>query len=103
MFLHIGEGKIISKKDIVGIFDLENTSVSKKTREFLKINDRKGNIDYISYEIPKSFIITKEACCFTRKSKLKNDKKEKNIFVSQISSQTLYKRAERIDSIGTEN
>ncbi len=107
MFLHIGEGKILSKKDIVGIFDLENTSISKKTREFLKINDKKGNIEYISYDIPKTFIITKnkkEACRFNRvASDIDKNKKEKNIFVSQISSQTLYKRAERIDSIGTES
>ena len=90
MFLHIGEGKLISKKDIIGIFDLETTSVSKKTKEFLRINDKKGNIEYISNEIPKTFII-------------KNNKEEKKVYVSQISSQTLYKRAERIDSIGTEN
>ncbi len=90
MFLHIGEGKLIKKRDIVGVFDLETTTVSKKTRDFLRINDKKGNIEYISDEIPKTYIIC-------------NSKKEKKVYVSQISSQTLYKRAERIDSIGTEN
>ena len=90
MFLHIGEGKLVSKKDIVGIFDLETTSISKKTRDFLRVNDKKGNIEYISSEIPKTYVIT-------------NSKKEKKVYVSQISSQTLHKRAERIDSIGTEN
>ena len=90
MFLHIGEGKLIKKRDIVGVFDLETTTVSKKTRDFLRINDKKGNIEYISDEIPKTYIIY-------------NSKKEKKVYVSQISSQTLYKRAERIDSIGTEN
>ena len=40
MFLHIGEGKILNKKDIVGIFDLETTSISKKTREFLRKNSK---------------------------------------------------------------
>ena len=90
MFLHIGEGKIINKKSIIGIFDLETTSVSKKTRDFLRVNDKKGNIEYISDEIPKSYII----CSY---------KEKKKVYVSQISSQTLYKRAERIDSIGTEN
>ena len=90
MFLHIGEGKVISKKDIIGIFDLETTSISKKTREFLRINEKKGNLEYISAEIPKTYIITD--------SKLK-----KKVLVTQISSQTLQKRAERNDSFGTEN
>ena len=90
MFIHIGEGKVLSKKEIIGIFDLETTSVSKKTREFLRINEKKGNVEYVSAEIPKTYIITE--------SKLR-----KKVFVTQISSQTLQKRAERNDSIGTEN
>ena len=90
MFLHIGEGKVISKKEIIGIFDLETTSISKKTREFLRINEKKGNLEYISAEIPKTYIITD--------SKLK-----KKVLVTQISSQTLQRRAERNDSFGTEN
>ena len=90
MFIHIGEGKVLSKKEIIGIFDLETTSVSKKTREFLRINEKKGNVEYVSAEIPKTYIITE--------SKLR-----KKVFVTQISSQTLQHRAERNDSIGTEN
>jgi hypothetical protein len=90
MFIHIGEGKVLSRKEIIGIFDLETTSVSKKTREFLRINEKKGNVEYVSAEIPKTYIITE--------SKLR-----KKVFVTQISSQTLQKRAERNDSIGTEN
>ena len=90
MFLHIGEGKIVKKGEIVGIFDLETTSISKKTREFFRINDKKGNITYISDEIPKTYIIC-------------NSDKDKKVYMTQISSNTLHKRAERIDSIGTEN
>ena len=40
MFLHIGEGKILNKKDIVAVFDLETTSISKKTREFIKKSEK---------------------------------------------------------------
>ena len=90
MFLHIGEGKILSKKEIIGIFDLETTSVGKKTREFLRINEKKGNVEYIGYEIPKTYILT-------------NKKDEKKVLITQISTQTLQKRAERNDSFGTEN
>lgn len=87
MFLHIGEGKILNKKDIVGIFDLENTSTSKKTREFLRKSEKRKRVVYVSEEIPKTFIITKD----------------EKVYISQISSQTLYKRTERVDGFGAEN
>ncbi len=90
MFLHIGMGKIVNKKDIVGIFDLETTSTEKKTREFLKINEKKGLIINVSEEIPKTYIVCEK-------------KRKKDIFISQISSQTLYKRAERNENFGSEN
>ena len=90
MFLHIGEGKILNKNEIVGIFDLETTSISKKTREFLRINEKKGNVEYIGTEIPKTYIIS-------------DKKQKKKVYITQISSQTLYKRSERIDGFGTEN
>ena len=87
MFLHRGEGKILNKKEIVGIFDLETTSISKKTREFLRKNEKSKNVIYVSDEIPKTFVISED----------------KKVYISQISSQTLYKRSERIDGFGTEN
>ena len=90
MFLHIGEGRVLSKKNIIGIFDLESTTISKKTREFLRINEQKKNVEYIGMEIPKTYII--------EDSKLK-----KKVYLTQISSTTLQKRAERNDSFGTEN
>jgi len=86
MFIHIGEGKVISKKNIIGIFDLETTSISKKTREFLKSIEKKKVVEYIGYEIPKTYVVTNE-----------------KVYITQISSQTLQKRSERNDSIGTEN
>ena len=36
MYIHIGSGKVIRKKNIVGIFDLDTASHEKDTREFLK-------------------------------------------------------------------
>lgn len=80
----------MNKKEIVGIFDLETTSISKKTREFLRISEKKGKMEYIGAEIPKTYIIA-------------NSPQRKKVYVTHISSQTLQKRAERNDSFGTEN
>lgn len=87
MFLHIGEGKILKEREIIGIFDLETTSTSKKTREFLRINEKEGNVEYVGIEIPKTYIVNSD----------------RKVYITQISSQTLHKRAERIDGFGTEN
>ena len=34
MYLHLGADVLIKTSQIIGIFDLENTSVSKITREY---------------------------------------------------------------------
>ena len=59
--------------------DMETTTVSKSTKEFLTVAEEEGFVESISNEIPKSFIITEV------------DKKSK-IFLSPISSITLQKR-----------
>jgi extracellular matrix regulatory protein B len=80
MFLHIGGDVVIPEKNIIAILDIESTTVSKDTKEFLKIADEEGFIESISNDIPKSYIITEI------------DKKSK-IFLSPISSVTLQKRS----------
>jgi len=79
MFLHIGEGKLVKKKDIVAVFDLETTSIGKKTKEFLRKSEKKGETEYISYEIPRTYVLCE------KKGKTK-------VYMTQLSSQTLYKR-----------
>lgn len=90
MFLHIGERKVLRKKEIVGIFDLENTSVSKKTREFLRKSEKEKKVEYLGEEIPRTYVVTKS-------------KEKKSVYMTQISVQTLIKRAERNESNGTES
>ena len=58
MYLHLGQETVVNEKEVIGIFDLDTTTVSLKTREFLRINDKKGNMEYISSEIPKTFVVT---------------------------------------------
>ena len=86
MFLHIGGDVVIPTKNVIAIFDIDNTTISKDTKEFLKIAEEEGFIKSISEDLPKSFIITEY------------DKKSK-IYLSPISSVTLQKRASFIDSI----
>lgn len=82
MFLHLGENTVVKMKDIVGIFDLDTTTVMKASRNFINTSSKNENVINVSYELPKSFVVCKE-----------KKEKEKRIYISQLSSQTLYKRS----------
>ena len=60
MYLHIGNNKIIRHQDIVGIFDLDNATVSSVSRAFLRRAQKDGMLVSITDEIPKSMVVTAE-------------------------------------------
>ena len=82
MYLHLGEETVVRLNDIIGIFDIENTSISKHTKDFLARSEKGGRVVTVSYEMPKSFVVCKA------------DGEEK-VYISQISTATLKKRAEK--------
>lgn len=86
MYLHLGKETIIKTDDIIGIFDLDTATVSRHTRKYLEKSEKNGETVTVSYELPKSFIVC---------SKIK-EKKNKKIYISQISPLTLLKRSENI-------
>ena len=57
MFLHVGNGKNIRQKDIIGIFDMDNATISQITRKYLSGEQRKKSVESVADEIPKSFIL----------------------------------------------
>ena len=88
MYIHLGQETVIKSNEIIGIFDLENTTVSKNTRLFLAKAEKRNEVINVTYELPKSFILTSN-----------NKKKENKVYISQISSSTLYKRSGFIDTL----
>lgn len=82
MYIHLGQDTVVKKADIIGIFDLDNATVSKRTRMFLEKAEKSGRVVNVSYELPKSFII----CQGTDGKQI--------IYISQLSSATLLKRSE---------
>lgn len=81
MFLHLGENVVVPIKDIIGIFDLQNTMYSSDTIQFLRLAEEDGFVERITNERPKSFII----------AEVDNMSK---IYLSPISSTTLTKRTD---------
>ena len=80
MYIHLGNETVVKDNEIIGIFDMETTTVSKNTRLFLEKAEKQKKVINVSYELPKSFIVT-------------NVKKISRVYISQISSQTLQKRS----------
>ncbi|MGN0457567.1 MAG: extracellular matrix regulator RemB [Eubacterium sp.] len=76
MYLHLGEDTIIRDKDIIGIFDIDTSTVNKATRDYLAKAEKEKRVKYVNYDLPKSFIVT-----------------DKKVFVSPINTSTLNKRA----------
>ena len=59
MYLNIGNDMAVREKSIIGIFDLNNTSTSRRTREFLDKAEEEGQVVPCD-DLPKSFILTQE-------------------------------------------
>lgn len=59
MYLSIGNNFAVRDSNVVGIFDLDNTSTSKRTREFLDRAEREGEVVPCD-DLPKSFVLTSE-------------------------------------------
>ena len=89
MFLHVGNNRNIRIRDVVGIFDMDNATVSSVTRRFLSGNQKKNLVESVAEEIPKSFVLYRDR----RDGRLK-------IYFSQLSTSAL---CGRMNSFGGED
>ena len=82
MYLHLGKGMLVPKSDIVAVFDLDNSSYSHLTRDYLARAEKSGAVisDCID-DIPKSFVVV-------------NTPQGQRVYLSQLASATLMSRAE---------
>ena len=81
MYLHLGKGTVILKKDIIAIFDLDQTSQSHITRKYLAAAEKAGEVINAAEDIPKSFVVCK-------------GENGRRLYLSQMAPATLLKRAE---------
>ena len=86
MYIHLGQETVIRTADVVGIFDLDNTTISKHTRDFLARAEKENRVINVTYELPKSFVVV-------------DDGNGQKVYISQISSTTLLKRTGFISDI----
>lgn len=79
MYLHLGENTVVRTESIIGIFDMDTSTISKWTKDYLSNATKNKRVINVSMELPKSFVVC-------------NENSEIKVYVSQISSQTLMKR-----------
>lgn len=84
MYLHIGNDMLVNKHEIIGIFDLDNTTVSRLGKRFLPNAQKNGKIVYATDDLPKSFIITE-------------NNGNNLIYISSMSTQVLMRRFNESD------
>lgn len=81
MYLHLGQDTVVTYDTILGIFDLEATTVSKPTRDYLANATKTGRVVNVSMDLPKSFIVCR------------NKDGSTTVYISPISPSTLLKRS----------
>ena len=86
MYLHLGQEKIVREKEIIGIFDLDNSTVSANTRRFLTMAEKSGQVVNVTADLPKTFVLTTKPGCKAR------EKDSSRVYICQLSTNTLKKR-----------
>ncbi|MBD5162835.1 MAG: DUF370 domain-containing protein [Oscillibacter sp.] len=82
MYLHLGNHISIPTDDIIGIFDIDNVTTARSTREYLKSAEDEGMVIAVGDDLPKSLVV----CC-PRGS-------WQRVYVSPLTPQTLLGRVE---------
>lgn len=83
VYLHIGNNYSVDVREIIGIFDMDNTTVTGCTKKLLDNAEKNKKIFLATYELPKTFIIT-------------NDR----VYISQLAASTLRKRLRNGGGLG---
>lgn len=82
MYLHLGQSVVVPFRDVIGIFDMDNTTSSHITRKFLERAEREKRVVDVSGDLPKSFALCKAG------------DGPPMVYLSQLSPATLLKRVE---------
>ena len=82
MYLHLGQNEIVADRSVIGIFDLDKCSMSKRTRDYLSAAENEGVVLDVSGDIPKSFVV----CDHPYHRQI--------VYLSQLNPSTLKNRAE---------
>ena len=81
MYLHIGQSVLVPFESVLGVFDLDNSSWSHRTRSFLEKAEKEGRVVNAASDLPRSFVVCREG-------------ERSTVYLSQLSTATLKGRLE---------
>jgi hypothetical protein len=82
MYLYLGHSVMLPYDSVIGLFDLDNTSYSPRTRRFLEQAEREGRLVTVGDDLPKSFVLCQDG------------DGPVTVYISQLNTATLLRRAE---------
>ena len=82
MYLHLGQNVMVPEAAVIGIFDLDNTTWSFRTRRFLERAEQEGRVTTVGDGLPLSFVLSREGDAPAA------------VHITQLTTATLQKRAE---------
>lgn len=81
MYIHLGRDYVLNDRDIIGIFNLETTTISSRGREFLNYAQKNGAVVSLSEELPQCYVLA--------------DAPVDTVYLSELSSAAMKRRAEQ--------
>ena len=81
MYIHLGRDYVLNDRDIIGIFNLEPTTISPRGREFLNYAQKNGAVVSLSEELPQCYVLA--------------DAPVDTVYLSELSSAAMKRRAEQ--------
>ena len=81
MYIHLGMGVVVREEDVIGIFDMENTTVSDKMRDFLRRAQQDNLVEDVCYDLPRSVVVCRDFVCGQR------------VYITQVAPTTLLRRS----------
>ena len=84
MYLYLGQNTVLPQEEIIGIFDLDNTSSSHRTRKTLELAEQRGQVTNVCEDLPRSFLL-----CQSKQG-------PPRIYLSQLSTATLRSRVKSL-------
>ena len=83
MYIHLGRDYVLNDRDIIGIFNLETTTITPRGREFLNDAQKYGAVVSLSDELPQSYDLAYGAVVDT-------------VYLSELSPAAMRRRAEKM-------
>ncbi|MDD2362600.1 MAG: DUF370 domain-containing protein [Oscillospiraceae bacterium] len=87
MYLHLGQDTVVRTDEIIGVFDMDTTTITQSSRSFLADAQKGGRVFNVTEELPRTYVV-----CVDKK-------KNETVYISQISSATLKRRAGFVEGL----